>query len=1298
MAIKYFIPPAIPDVTYGWRDVGNWFLDAEGTNPTNYATVADEVYIGYFRNNSPDRSIGISITQNESCKSLYLIQPNAQPTRVHFTGTFGLTINDATGTGSGYILVPPHALYIESAKYVDTFKTFSGTLTFTGSRSTELSGNYSLVQFLGAEVNCKVIFNKIYSATIPYTALKIISPSSNDLDVTHTAGYVFVDQGTYFKRYLGAGTSIKGLYPISNDLFTTIYISGSDETIGTTLSVGSNFRTPSAATGLTGTTFLLTNSEGNLKTILSQIVLSTIDNTSDVNLEILGAGTFKIGGSGSTTGFGNILLNNTVEVDLDFTVGAYSIVELNNCPVNWISSTGGTMTFIGNIKGDPFLNTYSNTVIQSSPNIVVSGNTTMDIASPDGLTGNMTVSNNVTLTFLGDLVINGALTVNSSGTISGDTLYTASYTAGAGTSIINCPFLILTGTGTLLTQPGAVINPSCTVNYITVKNSSLLSKTVTTPSIWPNLVELIIDDTTTGSITIDTGTTSTLEIYINSENAASISFLNGTVASIIFSNTSNAIWNNAVSKTVTMNGILTLASSVEIIRLPAIIFLNTYNDIYLANKTLIGSTITFNNSNVTITGGSLDSAVSITLIDSTLTAVDTNISGTLLLKGSSVFENNGDTFYVNTIQTNASGLLNLSNVIITLNSITNTCANSLSIDESYFEINGTATALQCDDITITTKSEVLYSIPILNCSSLNATLSTFSMPSAVGVLTATGNIALTSSNASYLSAMNCAGDIYCAIMTVSGGRNGTTGELYISTLNCNILSCSVSVKANTAGSITADTINTLVVDSNGLFGGKSITANNLNLYGDDNLYIRREFTAGIRGIFENIYVLSSSIGPKNLLLSSTFYTNNTYLLGDGSGNINLTGQTLFPMRIYVGNTGGSAIRIGTMKIKTLEFYDSTTAFLNTDPSTNTLTIIGINDANEGLKFGTSSSNNFSTPNIILQNDSGQPNTIIGISTGSNYLVAGTLTIKTGVIAKINSFLSTTSSITVQGGGELTYNLSDVILEATSLALNSSSVVIFETANILLNTISISGYFFQRNGYFTCNATLTPLTGGSAILGDNISTIDLNVAVDSLINTNTAATILIGNNCNVTLNGFGTVYAGNSSTTSINKANFIINNKTNNDVVFNVLYNGASVPYGDTLTLNRGNSTGIVSILGNGYWDAFIDKGQVGHTVKFESAKTTFFYNSFTLNGSASNNISLTSTNQLTKTSLQVGPGFVGTVVCNYVDVSHVIGIDKSGMSNEPYTWLYGVGSTITDTIGWGQNVVKRLMFMLLGVG
>lgn len=1297
MAVKYFIPPAIPDATYGWKDVGNWFLDTAGTNPTTYATVNDEVYIGYFRNNSPDISIGISITQNESCKSLYLIQPNAQPTRVHFTGTFGLTINDATGTGTGYTLVP-YALYIESAKYVDTFKTFSGTLTFTGSRLTATYGDYSLVQFLGAEVNCKVIFNKIYSATVDYAALKIISPSSNDLDVTHTNGYVFVDQGTYFKRYLGAGTSIKGLYPTNGDLFTIINISGSNETIGTTLSVGSNFRTPVAATGLTGTTFLLTNSEGNLKTILSQIVLSTIDNTSDVNLEILGAGTFKIGGSGSTTGFGNILLNNTAEVDLDFTVGAYSIVELNNCPVNWISSTGGTMTFIGNIKGDPFLNTYSNTVIQSSPNIVVSGNMTMDIASPDGLTGNMTVSNNVTLTFLGDLVINGALTVNSSGTISGDTLYTASYTASTGTSIINCPFLILTGTGTLLTQPGTVINPLCTVNYITVKNSSLLSKTVTTPSIWPGLTQLIIDDTTAGSITIDTGTTSTLGVYINSENAASISFSNGTVASIIFSNTSNAIWNNAVSKTVTMNDILTLASNIEIIRLPAIIFLNTVNDIYLANKTLVGSTITFKNSYVNITGGSFNSLVSITLFDSEITAVNTNILNTILLKGSSFIINNGDSFFTNNLSANSNLLSAQSFCGIILNSTTNICANLLSLDDCQFTISGTANTLQCDEITIENKSAVLYSIPILNCSSLSASLSTFTMPSVVGILTATGNISLSSSTASFLSAMNCVGNIYCAIMTVSGGRNGTTGEIYTSTLDCNILNCSVSVKANTAGSIIADTINTLIVDSNGTFGGKFITANNLNLYGDDDLYIRRQSTSGIRGTFENIYVLSSSVSPKNLLLSSTFYTNNTYLSGDGSGNINLTGQTLFPMRVYVGNTGGSAIRIGTMKIKTLEFYDSTTAFLNIDPSINTLTIIGINDANEGLKFGTSSSNNSSTPNIILQNDSGQPNTIIGISTGSNYLVAGTLTIKTGVIAKINSFLSTTSSITVQGNGTLTYNLSDVVLEATSLTINSLAAVEFETANILLNTISISGNFFQRDGSFTCNTTLTPLTGGTARLGDNISTIDLDVAVDSLINTNTSATIAVGNNCNVTLNGSGTVYAGNSSTTSINKANFIINNKTDNDVVFNVLYNGGSVGSGDTLTLNRGNSTGIVSILGNGYWDAFIDKGQVGHTVKFESAKTTFFYNSFTLNGSASNNISLTSTNPLTKTSLQVGPGFVGTVVCNYVDVSHVIGIDKSGTSNEPYTWLYGTGSTITDTIGWGQNVVKRLMFMLLGVG
>jgi hypothetical protein len=1288
MAIKYFIPPTDPLDTYGWRDVGNWFSDIDGQTPTTYATVNDEVYIGYFRESTTDKSIGISITQNESCASLYLIQYDTRPTTVYFTGTFGLTINDDNGTG-------PHALYItdDTPKYLDAFKTYAGTLTFTGSRPIGLSGAFSLVKFSGAEVNCKVIFNKIYSATVDYTALKIESPSSNNLDVIHTAGYVYVDQGTYFKRYLGAGSSIKGLYPISSDLFTTIYISGSDETIGTTLSVGSNFRTLSA-----GTTFGLANTEGNLKTVLSQIVLSTINNTSDVNLEILGAGTFKIGGSGSTTGFGNILLNSTAEVDLDFTVGAYNIVELNDCPANWISSTGGTMTFIGNIKGNPFLNTYPNTVIQSSPNIVVSGNMTMDIASPAGLTGNMTVSNNCTLTFLNDLVIGGSLTVNSLGTISGGDVYTASYTAGAATSTIACNTLILTGTGTLLTQPGTTINNSCIVGSIIVKNSSLLSKTVTTPSIWPILVGLTIDSITAGSITIDTGTTSTLEIYINSEDAASISFSNGTVASIRFSNNSNAIWNNAVSKTITMNDVLVLANNVEIIRLPAIIFLNTFNDIYLANKTLVGSTITFNNSSVNITGGSFNSTVSITLINSTLTAVNTNILGTLLLKGGCIFENNGDTFYVNTITTNSVGLLDLSNVTITLNSITNTCANSLSIDESYFEINGTATALQCDDITITNKSQVLYSIPILNCSSFNASLSIFTMPSVVGVLTATGNITLSSSTESFLSSMNCVGDIYCAITTVSGGRNGTTGELYISILDCNILSCSVSVKANTAGSIIADTINTLVVDSNGLYGGKSITANNLNLYGDDDLYIRRQFTAGIRGIFENIYVLSGSTGPKNLALSSTFYTNNTYLSGDGSGNINLTGQTLLPMRVYVGNTGGSAIRIGTMKIKTLEFYDSTTAFLNTDPSINTLTIIGINDANEGLKFGTSSSNNFSTPNIILQNDSGQPNTIIGISTGSNYLAAGTLTIKTGVIAKINTILNTTSSITIQGGGTLTYNLSDVTLEATSLTISSLGAVVFETANILLNTTSVSGDFFQRNGSFTCNTTLAPLTGGSAIFGDNISTIDLDIAVDSLINTNTSATILIGSNCNVTLNGSGTVYAGNSSTTSINKANFIINNKTNNDVVFNVLYNGVNVPYGDTLTLNRGNSTGIVSILGDGYWDTFIDKGHVGHTVKFESAKTTFFYNSFTLNGSASNNIALTSTNLLIKTSLQVGPGFVGTVVCNYVDVSHVIGIDKTGGSNEPYTWLYGIGSTITDTIGWGQNIVKRLMFMLLGVG
>jgi hypothetical protein len=1298
MAVKYFIPPINPLDTYGWRDAGNWFLDSDGTTPTTYATLNDEVYIGYFRESTTDKSIGISITQNESCASLYLIQYDTRPTTVYFTGTFGLTISDDNGTGEvGEI---PHALYITDAttKYLDAFKTYAGTLTFTGSRPITLSGDFSLVKFSGAEVNCKVIFNKIYSATVAYTALKIESQSSNNLDVIHTAGYVYVDQGTYFKRYLGAGSSIKGLYPISSDLFTTIYISGSDETIGTTLSVGSNFRTLSASTGPTGTTFNLANTEGNLKTVLSQTVLSAATADSDIYLEIIGGGTFKIGGSNSTTGFANILLNSTLEVDLNFTVGAYNTIELNNCSANWVSSTGGTMTFSNYFRGDSILNTYSNTVIQSSPNIVVSDNMTMDIASPAGLTGNMTVSNNCTLTFLNDLVIDGSLTVNSSGTISGNDVYTASYTAGATTSTIACNTLILTGTGTLLTQPTGAINPDCAVSEIKVINSSLLSKTVATPSIWPNLNILTIDVESAGFITIDTGTTDTLEVYINSESGASISFLNGTVNNIAFSSTSNAIWNNALSKTVTIIGPLTFGNNIEIIRLPAIIFLNAQTSFYIADKTLVGSTITFNNSVINITGGSFNSAVPITLINSEVTAVNTDILSTLLLKGGSFLINNGDNFFVNTLQANSNGLTTKSFCGIILNSTTNICANLLSLDDCQFAVSGTANTLQCDEITIENKSEVLYSIPILNCSSLNASLSTFTMPSTAGVLTATGNITLSSSTASFLSSMNCAGDIYCAIMTVSGGYSVLTGEYYISQFNCNILNCSVSVRANTSSNMVANIINTLVVDSNGLYGGKFLTANDLNLYGDDDLYIRRQTTAGIRGTFENIYVLSGSTGPKNLALSSTFYTNNTYLSGDGSGNINLTGQTLLPMRVYVGNTGGSAIRIGTMKIKTLEFYDSTTAFLNTDPSINTLTIIGINDANEGLKFGTSSSNNFSTPNIILQNDSGQPNTIIGISTGSNYLVAGGLTIKTGVIAKINTILSTTSSITVQGGGTLTYNLSNVTLEATSLTINSSSFVEFETANILLNTTSISGNFFQRNGSFTCNTTLTPLTGGSAIFGDNISTIDLDIAVDSLINTNTAAQLLIGSNCNVTLNGSGTVYAGNSSTTSINKVNFIINNKTNNDVVFNVLYNGVNVPYGDTLTLNRGNSTGIVSILGNGYWDAFIDKGHVGHTVKFESAKTTFFYNSFTLNGSASNNIALTSTNSLIKTSLQVGPGFVGTVVCNYVDVSHVIGIDKSGTSNEPYTWLYGVGSTITDTIGWGQNIVKRLMFMLLGVG
>lgn len=1298
MAVKYFIPPSTPLSTYGWRDVGNWFLDAEGTISTTFATVADEVYIGYFRNNSPDISIGISITQNESCKSLYLIQPNAQPTtRVHFTGTFGLTINDATGTGSGYKLVP-YALYIESTKYVDTFKTFSGTLTFTGSRLTTLSGDYSLVQFLGAEVNCKVIFNKIYSATIPYTALKIISPSSNDLDVTHTAGYVFVDQGTYFKRYLGAGTSIKGLYPINSDLFTIIYISGSDETIGTTLSVGSNFRTLSAPTGLTGTTFLLTNSEGNLKTILNQTVLSTATANFDIYLEILGGGTFKIGGTASTTGWSSVSLNTTAEVDLDFTIGAYNIIELNNCAANWISSTGGTMTFRKFIDRNAILNTYPNTAIQNSPNITVSGDMTMWIDSPIGLTGNITISNNSTLTFSNDLVIGGSLTVNALGTISGGDVYTSNYIAVAATSTITCVGLILTGSGTLLTQPTGAVNINSTVGEIKVISSSLLSKTVATPSIWPNLTVLTIGVEAGGFITIDTGTTNTLEVYINSEIGASISFLNGTVSNIAFSNTSNAIWNNALSKTVTINGPLTFGNNIEIIRLPAIIFLDAQTTFYAANKTLAGNTINFTNSVINITGGSFDSAVPITLIDSEVTAANTNILSTLTLKGGSSFINNGNNFFVNTLQVNSNLLTTQSICSIILNSTTNVCGSLLSLDDCQFTISGTANTLQCDEITIENKSEVLYSIPILNCSSFSASLSTFAMPSTAGILTATGNISLTSSSANFISEIDCAGDIYCAIMNVSGGRNNLTGETFISQFNCNILNCSVSVRANTSSNMVANRINTLIVDSTGLYGAKFLTANDLYLYGDDILYLRRAQTAGIKGIFGNIYIMSNSTGSKSLGLSSTFYTSNIYLSGEGSGNITISGQTLYPMRIYVGNTGGAAIRIGTMKIKTLEFYDSTTAFFNSDPAVDTITIIGIDDVNEGLKFGTSTSNNFSTPAIILQNDSGQPNTIIGISTGSNYLVAGGLTIKTGVIAKINSNLNTTSSITVQDGGTLTYNLSDVTLEATSLKINSLAVVEFETAYVLLGTIDITGVLAQKAGSFTCNSSLTIPAGAFVSFGYNLSTIDLNIEVDSLINTNTASQLNIANNCNVTLNGIGTVYAGNSSTTFINKANFIINNKTNSDVVFNVLYNGASVPYGDTVTLNRGNSTGIVSILGNGYWDAFIDKGQVGHTVKFESAKTTFFYNSFTLNGSAGNNVALTSTNPLIKTSLQVGPGFAGAVVCNYVDVSHVIGIDKSGTSNEPYTWLYGVGSTITDTIGWGQNEVKRLMFMLLGVG
>ena len=562
------------------------------------------------------------------------------------SGTKNITVNNLYLTGTGTLFTPGGATGLSTSSssiYVTNSSVSTKTLSFTtefGSSNVYLQG--TLITFGGGtQFAPNVYVTSTSSSTVSFLT------------------------GIYTDLIFSTGTNVTW----NNAVGQTITIYGNLTLISTMFTLTTTptllFKTGfgSQAIFTAGKTFYV----GSL--IIDEATVQILDNfNSNIPVTVQNSGTLNTNGF-LTTGLLSILSNSTLKTSGSaFSVGT---LTLNDGSI-YLGSVSHTCT--GAVTSTGFSNIDNvllmNSTLNMNSTLAVSGGTTLEIYATINVLGLTTITGGSTVNINNNTTVFSAVTITF-GYISGTSgskyvctgvttltegdlgngqgnLFTGTLTLGGGAAAksIYAPNLYFTGTGALYTHgSGAILSNGPDNIHITDSTNAAKSLLCNTQFPYTTDIPIYLGGSGSGSISITPGSTSIPVINVTNTGGANISITgtSATINSLIFANTSNAVWNNG-AMTLNIQYDLNLGTNpnMTVAASPSIVFNVGTSYVYLNGKTLKGAVdvtayatvLVYSDfsstSSVTVTDGSID----VMSGNFTATTLTVSISGTFGMRSS----------------------------------------------------------------------------------------------------------------------------------------------------------------------------------------------------------------------------------------------------------------------------------------------------------------------------------------------------------------------------------------------------------------------------------------------------------------------------------------------------------------------------------------------------------------------------------------------------------------------------------------------------------------------------------------
>jgi hypothetical protein len=569
MAAKYWYKSG--NQSDNWATAANWYNGSGGTGGLSGVPVAgDDVYL--------DANSGTGTLTIAAAAAFNSLTCTGFTGTLAGTSTIAFTGNIILGSGMGL--------------------TYTGIATL-GAGTGLLTTNGKTVTFNIVVNNAAALLGFIGNFTSTATA-----------SLTLTSGFA----GWYGTAYSISIGSFVSTGAVTRILGADINIIGT----GTVWNVsGTNF-------AFNSTSATITDASASAKTITHSPTTAPSGYDYRASFNITGAGTgsytftgnfinincFNTGGAsisfGTSTFFGAL--------DWGYFASSYGVVGTPN--MNW-NNGATTITFTGDYSAMYF---NSGMTITTSAAISINNPTATTTANfynlyNKSLTSTITIvggSNFAGGIYIveGNLITTGTITLtsgniqNGAAAVGQGSVYCGTLsTSNTNTRTIVVNDLRLTGSGTLLSAT-TTTNLSLNIDSIYVDGTTSLARALTlSTTFYPNS-RVYLAGSGSGSIALAASTIGYFDVYVTNTGAAPVSFSTATINSLIFSPGTNAVWSNAASQTLTIQGNFKIASSAGAPTLtPAIIlngqycYLNAgiYNiDVALGGKALVTGTLAIN--------------------------------------------------------------------------------------------------------------------------------------------------------------------------------------------------------------------------------------------------------------------------------------------------------------------------------------------------------------------------------------------------------------------------------------------------------------------------------------------------------------------------------------------------------------------------------------------------------------------------------------------------------------------------------------------------------------------------------